>query len=343
VRDLTTKKNRRTLVLLIPALLVLLLIISIMPPTTTFLLAANATTTTTRDDDDVAAAVSDFNIAAVGDWGCTPNTEDTVDNIVDRDSELVLGLGDYSYQNSADCWFGIVDPIIGKMIIAIGDHEHDVPGEGENSGLLDEYMDRFGLEQQYYTYRYGNAFVLVISQEVPFDKDSDQHDFVVSSLSKASSDPNVDWIIVASHTPFYNSPGVRTDRDTLRDTYHELFEENGVDLVLSGDVHNYERTLPIVFNDDESDSPIQTTSTNEETYVNPEGQIFVIVGTGGQSIHAFDGKNPYVVTQFEGYGFLDITITTITNDGGEKRLVGTFYDNDDGGEIQDQFTLIKRG
>jgi Calcineurin-like phosphoesterase len=353
VRDLTTtkkKKRRRTLVLLIPTLLVLLLIISIMPPTTTtFLLAANATTTTTteeeEEEDDVAAAaaVSDFNVAAVGDWGCTPNTSNTVDNIVSKDPELVLGLGDYSYQNSADCWFDIVDPIIGKMIIEIGDHEHDVPGEGENPELLDEYMNRFGLEQQYYTYRYGNAFVLVMSQEVPFDEDSEQFDFVVNSLSKASSDPDVDWIIVASHTPFYNSPGVRTDKDTLRDTYHELFEEHDVDLVLSGDVHNYERTHPIVFNDDESDSPIPTTSTNGETYVNPEGQIFVIVGTGGQSIHSFDGKNPYIVTQFEGYGFLDIRITTTTtNDGGEKRLVGTFYDND-GGEIQDQFTVIKQG
>jgi hypothetical protein len=286
-----------------------------------------------------SSAPADFNIAAVGDWGCTSNTTNTVNNIVSRDPELVLSLGDYSYQNSPDCWFDIVDPIIGKMIIAIGDHEHDVPGEGENPELLDEYMNRFGLEQQYYTYRYGNAFVLVMSQEVPFDEDSDQFDFVVNSLSKASSDPDVDWIIVASHTPFYNSPGVRTDRDALRNTYHELFEQNDVDLVLSGDVHNYERTLPIVFNDDESDSPIPT-STNELTYVDPEGQIFAIVGTGGQSIHSFDGKNPYVVTQFEGYGFLDIGITT-TDDGGEKRLVGTFYDND-GGEIQDQFTLIKQ-
>src|ERR671922_866373 len=347
MRDLTTTKKRRTLVLLIPALLVLLLIISIMPPTTTFLLAANATTTTSDDDDDVAAdadadaaAVSDFNIAAVGDWGCTPNTEDTVDNIVDRDPELVLGLGDYSYQNSADCWFDIVDPIIGKMIIAIGDHEHNVPGEGENPELLDEYMDRFGLEQQYYTYRYGNAFVLVMSQEVPFDEDSEQFDFVVSSLSKASSDPNVDWIVVASHTPFYNSPGVRSDRDALRNTYHELFEENDVDLVLSGDVHNYERTLPIVFNDDESDSPIPT-STNGKTYVDPEGQKFITVGTGGHSIHEFQGMNSYIQVQYEGYGFLDIEIKN-GEDGGGKRLVGTFYDND-GGQIQDQFTVIKRG
>jgi hypothetical protein len=358
MRDLTTtkKKRRRTLVLLIPALLVLLLIISIMPPTATFLLAANATTTTTTEDDDdvaddadaadddVAAAVSDFTIAAVGDWGCTPNTEDTVDNIVDRDPELVIGLGDYSYENSADCWFDIVDPIIDKMIIAIGDHEHNVTGEGENPGLLNEYMNRSGLEQQYYTYRYGNAFVLVMSQEVPYLNDSKQFDFVERSLSNASSDPDVDWIIVATHPPFYNSPSVRPDFGTLRNTYHELFEEHGVDLVLSGDVHNYERSVPIVFNDDDSDSPIPT-STNGETYVDPEGQIFVIVGTAGHSLHPFHGKNPYIVTQFEGYGFLDISITTTTNDGGvggEKRLVGTFYDNDEG-EIQDQFTLIKQG
>jgi Calcineurin-like phosphoesterase len=287
-----------------------------------------------------STALADFNIAAVGDWGCTSNTTNTVNSIVSKDPELVLGLGDYSYENSADCWFGIVDTIIDKMIIAIGDHEHDVPGEGENPELLDEYMNRSGLEQQYYTYRYGNAFVLVMSQEVPFDEDSEQFDFVERSLSEASSDPDVDWIIVASHTPFYNSPSVRTDRDALRNTYHELFEENDVDLVLSGDIHNYERSVPIVFNDDESASPIPT-STNGSTYVDPEGQIFATVGTGGQSIHPFHGKNPYIVTQFEGYGFLDIRITT--NDGGEeKRLVGTFYDND-GGEIQDQFTVIKQG
>jgi hypothetical protein len=47
-------------------------------------------------------------------------------------------------------------------------------------------------------------------------------------------------------------------------------------------------------------------------------------------------RQPYVVSQFdEGFGFLDISII----DGG-KRLVGTFYDNDDG-SIVDQFTLIK--
>ena len=32
-----------------------------------------------------------FNFAAVGDWGCTDDTTDTVNNILDKSPELVLG------------------------------------------------------------------------------------------------------------------------------------------------------------------------------------------------------------------------------------------------------------
>jgi hypothetical protein len=34
----------------------------------------------------------DFNFAATGDWACTSDTEDTVNNILDKNPELVLGL-----------------------------------------------------------------------------------------------------------------------------------------------------------------------------------------------------------------------------------------------------------
>jgi hypothetical protein len=129
--------------------------------------------------------------------------------------------------------------------------------------------------------------------------------------------------------------------DALRNTYHELFEEHGVDIVLQANVHNYERTYPLEFSEQYSDEtpdvPIET-SLEQHTYDDPEGQIFVTVGTGGKSIHEFQSKYPYIVTQFEDFGFLDIAIT----DGG-KRLTGTFYENDNGGAIQDQFTVTKEG
>jgi hypothetical protein len=79
---------------------------------------------------------SDFNLAAVGDWGCSSDAENTLDNILDKDPELVLGLGDYSYEDlSADCWLDIIEPIDDKMKIAIGNHED------KSSSALNQYMD----------------------------------------------------------------------------------------------------------------------------------------------------------------------------------------------------------
>ena len=65
-----------------------------------------------------------FNFAATGDWGCTSHTTNTVNNIVDKNSELILGLCDYEYYgDNAYCWLEIVEPIDDKMKIAIGNHE----------------------------------------------------------------------------------------------------------------------------------------------------------------------------------------------------------------------------
>src|SRR3712207_5281664 len=49
------------------------------------------------------AILPDFNFAAVGDWGCGFNARYTTNNILDKNPELVLALGDYSYTTLADC------------------------------------------------------------------------------------------------------------------------------------------------------------------------------------------------------------------------------------------------
>jgi hypothetical protein len=212
------------------------------------------------------------------------------------------------------------------MITAIGNEDLKPPG------LVDEYLNRFGLSEQYYTYRYGNVFVLVMSQEVPDEEGSEQFDFVERSLSEASSDPDVDWIIVMYHRLMYASPSASAPSSGVADTYHEMFEEHGVDLVLQGHIHNYERSVPIVFNDDDSDSPIPT-GTNGSTYVDPEGQIFATVGTGGQSIHEFQRMNSYIQEQYEGYGFLDIEIKNGGEGNSEDGNVQA-DDNSEDGNVQ---------
>ncbi|MDQ3903561.1 MAG: hypothetical protein M3247_07975, partial [Thermoproteota archaeon] len=52
-----------------------------------------------------------YNVIAAGDWGCNDNTKMTVNNLINKNPELVIGLGDYSYQSTADCWLTIIDPI----------------------------------------------------------------------------------------------------------------------------------------------------------------------------------------------------------------------------------------
>ena len=43
-----------------------------------------------------AYAIDDYNFVAAGDWGCTSNTDSTISNMISKNPERVLGLGDYS-------------------------------------------------------------------------------------------------------------------------------------------------------------------------------------------------------------------------------------------------------
>jgi predicted MPP superfamily phosphohydrolase len=281
------------------------------------------------------ATLSNFNFAAVGDTNCNSITENIVEDIQAKAPEIVLGLGDYIYNDdSADCWLEIVEPIDNIMKIAIGNHE--------TGAILTELMEHYGLTDQYYSFDYQNVHITVMSDYVPDEIGSEQHDFVQNDLAKAAADPNIDWIVVSHHSQKYASTQNYDipDENEWNTIYHPLFEQYNVDLVLQGHQHNYQRTYPIKYNIDTPINPI-ITDRNRSTYTNPEGQIYLTVGTGGASLHSLNGnKAPYIITaQDEVYGFLNVDITNNNNDG-TTTLVGTFYSNN-GGEMTDQFTITK--
>ena len=285
-----------------------------------------------------AAATSDFNFAAVGDWACTSDTTDTVNNILDKNPELVLGLGDYSYEDSADCWLDIIQPIGNIMKIAIGNHEI------EEESILTEYMNRFGLTSQYYSFDYQNVHFIALATESEYldmskDKAKEQLAFVKSDLEKASTNPNIDWIIPFFHRMMYyeehESCSIVGEHDNnLVDIYHPLFEKYGVHLVLQAHSHTYERTYPLKANAENSEGPI-VTSKDSSNYPSIDGLIIATAGTGGRSSCQYIHTDPKLAPiQYEDlFGFLDVDVSS---DG--RKLVGTFYDND-GGEIKDKFTI----
>jgi hypothetical protein len=297
----------------------------------------------TTEDHSVYASPSNtstllgFNFGAVGDTNCSSITESIVEDIQAKAPEIVLGLGDYIYNDDeADCWLEIVEPIDNIMKIAIGNHE--------TGAILTELMEHYGLTEQYYSFDYQNVHFTVMSDYVPDEIGSEQYRFIQNDLAKAAADPNIDWIVIVHHDQEYASTKIHEipDENEWKEAYHPLFEQYNVDLVLQGHQHNYQRTYPIKYNSEAPINPI-ITDRNKITYTNPEGQIFLTIGTGGASLHSLNGnKAPYIITaEDQEHGFLNVDVTESNNNNGRTTvLVGTFYSNDNG-DMTDQFTITK--
>lgn len=273
-----------------------------------------------------------FNFAAVGDFGCSKNTKKTIDNIKDNKPELVLPLGDLSYQKSANCWFDIMSPFKKKVMITLG--FHDVK---DGQAKMDQYFKSFELDKPYYSFDYGKVHFIVIASESSFQQGSPQYKFISEDLKKASEDKDVNWVIVTSYGPFYTSPSIHKAEKPIRDLYHPLFEKYDVDLVLQAHNHNYQRTYPISYNLGDSSKPTVTNQSTTGYNDHHGGTVFALVGTGGESFYPLTGQDPYVATQFDKFGFLNIDIS---NGNPHTKLTGTFYDNK-GGIVKDQFTIEK--
>ncbi|MGI9012189.1 MAG: metallophosphoesterase [Nitrososphaeraceae archaeon] len=237
---------------------------------------------------NVSAIDNDYNFAIVGDWGCTSDTKKTVKSIQNTNPELIINLGDLSYKKGPDCWFKTADHIDENMKITLGNHD------ALNPKLLKQYMDHFGLTKQYYSFDYNNIHFVAMSTEVSYLPGSEQYKFVAKDLEQAAKNENIKWIIVFHHKPQYSSDCDNNDScdpiNKLREAYHRLFDRYGVDVVFSAHAHNYQRTYPLIFNENNSTSPV-ITANQTNIYNDIKGQIHLVVGTGGMDMVKFSSKN----------------------------------------------------
>ena len=291
----------------------------------------------------VSAAVSDFNFGAAGDWGCTSNTDATLTNMNGKGPERVFGLGDYSYASTGSCFFTKIDGsgLTGKTKIAIGNHEDD------DSEGFSGYMSHFSQSQTYFSYNHENVHILVVDTDRnSYASGSAQRNFVQQDLQQASTDPSIKWIIVYLHKPMYTSPNTcgssscsntGSENTNIRNGFGPMFDQFGVDLVLQGHVHNYQRTFTLKYDPVSPSSPT-ITSNNPNTYTEGNGAVYAVVGTGGVNFHALSGKASFTSSQQDDFfGQLDIKIT----DNGNK-LEGKFYRNGNN-DILDSFSITKAG
>ncbi|MGA2189180.1 MAG: metallophosphoesterase family protein [Steroidobacteraceae bacterium] len=128
------------------------------------------------------------------------------------------------------------------------------------------------------------------------------------TLSEASADAAIDWIIVQMHQDALSSSkhGNGSDKG-IRETWLPLFDRHGVDLVLCGHDHDYERSWPVrgcnrdVGRDAATGStldtcqpkPVITADPADGRFDTSRGTIHFILGGGGTStpLDAY-GVNP---------------------------------------------------
>ena len=151
-----------------------------------------------QNSDSEFSEHDDTNIVVAGDFYCNDQTEDTINNIISVNPELIITTGDHVKESpSASCWIEMSKPIKDKMKIAIGNH--DV----EFANIFKQIVDYHNVKTPYYSHDFQNVHCISMSTEHPFEEGSKQYEFIKRDLQKTSTNSSIDWIIVHKHKPLY--------------------------------------------------------------------------------------------------------------------------------------------
>lgn len=147
-----------------------------------------------------------------------------------------------------------------------------------------------------YSFDYGNVHIAVLdSNPYASPLDSQLLPWLINDLKSSKAD----WKIVSFHHPGFNSNAAHNDDQLLR-LLSPIMEELNVDMVLSGHVHNYQRTVPLLFDPKKDESGkqyiispegrVEGNFTLDRTFdgitkTKPKGIIYIISGAGGAPLY----------------------------------------------------------
>jgi chitodextrinase len=231
-----------------------------------------------------AAAGQSFSFAAIGDFGGgSPGEQQNATNIAAAGTDFIQTLGDNIYPAAGlpDPDFSTVysdfDARFYKQFGPVLKSQAFFPANGNKEYYGDgAFWNNFpmpGNNHSWYSYDWGNAHILVLDSEQPMDTASAQYAFAASDLGAHQGGV---WRIVAIQRPAYSSATANSSSTVVRQYLVPLFQAQKVDLVLSGNSHNYERTFPLV-----DGNPVAS-----------GGVTYVVSGGGGNGFNTFQLAQP---------------------------------------------------
>ena len=132
-------------------------------------------------------------------------------------------------------------------------------------------------QSTFYSFDWGPVHFAVFDSNRDLEDCGIQVQWLCNDL-QAARQRGMPWLVLLSHHPVYTK-GLHgfLESATLR-LFPEIAEEYGVDLVISGHDHNYQRTCPI------RGAQI-VDAWQEPNYVHPNGPIYVVTGGGGAILY----------------------------------------------------------
>lgn len=191
----------------------------------------------------------------------------------------------------------------------LGNHENE-PGNGPQGYL--SYQTRFALprnncadfEGNWYSFQVGAVlFIALDNNDVCFQNDcgtflstgeaqyllgysgGQQEKWLEKTLSHAAVDATVDWIVVYMHQPAMSTSDAGGSDLGIRKSWMPLFYKYGVDFVLAGHDHDYERSYAVHGTDSGTYLRPAVVSTAKDKVNSDKGLVHLVIGTGGTKGH----------------------------------------------------------
>jgi len=169
--------------------------------------------------------------------------------------DLLLHAGDMSFADTSNPGGPVWDHY-GENIEALASYIPYNPGVGvhESADDFTAFRLRYASTQLqnnskggdfYYSFNYGSAHIIHLSSETDYSVNSDQHKWLENDLKLINRNLSP-WVIAMFHRPWYSSNTARPDAEAMRVSLEPLLNQYKVDIAISGYVHAYERTAPLV-------------------------------------------------------------------------------------------------
>ena len=113
-------------------------------------------------------------------------------------------------------------------------------------------------------------------------------------LEKTRNNSSIDWIVVHHPKPLYFISQDKLEAEQLLDIYQHLFQQYDVELVISSHNQYYERTYPVLYNEQyekETNKKVEPkpiiTNHSINEYSDKDEIIFLKVGTDGDELDPY--------------------------------------------------------